>query len=213
VTSTVTTATGRSERQMERGQLFMHTAFAEIHRRLRETEVLLHALMDVLLRGKQVTEEEIWAAVPAVTAGLAVDPTALGVTVGAEPVAPVAAVEPVDCASRMPVCHAVCCRLDFALSVPEIEAGAVRWDLGRPYFIRHEADGVCTHNDRRAGGCEVYEDRPAVCRRYNCRDDGRIWKDFDSMELNSEWISENLASERPRPTAVFLPIPVFRERS
>src|SRR5262249_22332691 len=34
---------------------------------------------------------------------------------------------------------------DFALSVPEIEAGAARWDLGRPYFIRQEADGLCTH--------------------------------------------------------------------
>ena len=53
---------------------------------------------------------------------------------------------------------------------------------------------------------------PPVCRRYTCRNDGRIWKDFDRMELNGEWISENLAYEKPRPTAVFLSIPAFRER-
>jgi hypothetical protein len=55
----------------------------------------------------------------------------------------------VNCAERMPVCHSICCKLDFALTVDEVEAGQVKWDLGRPYQIRHDADGFCTHRHRR----------------------------------------------------------------
>ena len=49
----------------------------------------------------------------------------------------------------MHVCQAVCCKLDFALTADEVENGVLRWDLGRPYLIRHEADGWCAHNERR----------------------------------------------------------------
>jgi hypothetical protein len=38
----------------------------------------------------------------------------------------------VDCEDRWPVCHGICCRLSFALTLDEVEAGHVRWDLGRP---------------------------------------------------------------------------------
>ena len=53
----------------------------------------------------------------------------------------------VDCGARMHICQAVCCRLDFALAYDEVERGVLRWDMGRPYLIRHEADGYCVHND------------------------------------------------------------------
>lgn len=100
--------------------------------------------------------------------------------------------EPVNCAERMHVCHAVCCRLSFALTGPEVEAGKVRWDLGFPYHIRHDDHGNCVHNDPNGGGCTIYADRPGVCRRYSCAHDPRIWTDFDAMELNHEWIEANL---------------------
>jgi Fe-S-cluster containining protein len=93
----------------------------------------------------------------------------------------------------MHICHAVCCKLNFALTAEEVDAGKVKWDLGFPYIVRHDADGMCSHNDRATGGCGVYADRPGVCRRYSCANDRRIWKDFERMELNSEWLDQHVS--------------------
>lgn len=98
----------------------------------------------------------------------------------------------VDCDARMHVCHAVCCRLKFPLSGPEIDSGHVKWDIGHPYIIRQASDGRCVHNDGATGHCDVYENRPGVCQRYSCVGDQRIWKDFDNMVLNQEWIDEHV---------------------
>jgi Fe-S-cluster containining protein len=35
------------------------------------------------------------------------------------------------------------------------------------------------HFDRESGRCLVYENRPATCRVFDCRDDKRIWTDFE----------------------------------
>jgi Fe-S-cluster containining protein len=96
---------------------------------------------------------------------------------------------PVDCAARMHVCKAVCCSLRFPLSAGEVETGKVKWELGHPYVIRHTDQGFCAHNDRATGRCGVYEDRPQVCRAYTCAGDERIWKDFDNMVLNEEFLN------------------------
>lgn len=101
----------------------------------------------------------------------------------------------VDCEARMPICHAVCCKLNFALTPPEVESGTVKWDLGFPYLIRHEANGYCTHCDMGNGRCAVYDGRPGVCRRYSCANDPRIWSDFEAMELNEDWIREHLGNQ------------------
>lgn len=96
---------------------------------------------------------------------------------------------PVNCAERMHICKAVCCQLHFALSGEEVESGKVKWDLGHPYVIRHNQAGYCVHNDAESNRCGVYQDRPGVCRRYTCAKDGRIWKDFDNMILNEEFLA------------------------
>jgi Fe-S-cluster containining protein len=70
-----------------------------------------------------------------------------------------------------------------------------------PYHIRHEATGFCTHLRDSPRGCGVYEHRPAICRRYSCAGDERIWKDFDGMVLNEEWINANLGGTTPRLAA------------
>ena len=115
------------------------------------------------------------------------------------------AVTRVDCSERMPICKAICCKLDFALTSSEVEAGRVKWDLGRPYYIRHDASGFCHHNDRSSGGCGVYAERPAICKTYSCANDRRIWKDFERRELNVEWLEKNLASaDRPRLLRVLM---------
>lgn len=109
----------------------------------------------------------------------------------------------VNCAERMHVCHAVCCKLNFALTVQDIDTGKVKWDLGFPFMIRHEEDGYCTHLQRGSGACGVYADRPGVCRRYSCANDQRIWSDFAKMELNHEYLDRYVSGEhriRIRPS-------------
>jgi hypothetical protein len=90
----------------------------------------------------------------------------------------------IDCEARMPLCGAACCKLPLALSSEDVEEGVVRWDLGRPYMIRHDDDGFCVHLDRCSGGCTVYDQRPIPCRGYDCRKDERIWLDFERGIVN-----------------------------
>src|SRR5262249_6975224 len=153
------------------------TALGASFTRLAEMQALMHGLADVLLAKGVLNEQELAEAVEPVQRELHArgEISGPGLVVRIEPQS---SEEPkvaaVDCAARMHVCQAVCCRLDLALSVSEIEAGHVRWDLGRPYFIRRERNGCCAHlgNDR---GCTVYAHRPGVCRRYSCEHDARIW--------------------------------------
>ena len=84
----------------------------------------------------------------------------------------------IDCASRIGLCMAGCCRLPFALSHQDIREGIVRWELGQPYLIEQGAGGYCTHVDRGGCRCTIYAQRPVPCRGYDCRQDARIWVDF-----------------------------------
>ncbi len=190
------------ERQVERGHLFANSALGESFLRLSELQAFLHGLIDTLLEKGVVTTEEITGAITNVRRELTERDELNGprtmVRVDQSGSDPKATVK-VDCQARMHVCHAVCCKLNFALSVPEVESGKIKWDLGRPYFIRHDSHGCCTHLDPQSGGCRIYADRPGVCRGYSCASDPRIWKDFDKMELNTEWIEANLSvTEEPR---------------
>lgn len=92
----------------------------------------------------------------------------------------------IDCESRLALCRGACCRLKFALTVQDLEEGKVKWDLGRPYMIRHGADGYCYHIEKEAHRCTIYENRPVVCRSYDCRKDKRIWSDFEARLINPE---------------------------
>lgn len=83
----------------------------------------------------------------------------------------------IDCEARLHLCRGRCCTFGFALSVQDLDERVVRWDYGRPYTIARREDGYCVHNDD--GACSIYPHRPAVCRTYDCREDRRIWLDFD----------------------------------
>ena len=68
----------------------------------------------------------------------------------------------------------------FPLSTADLDEGVIRWDYGRPYMIRQRAsDGFCVHNDPASHGCTVHTQRPSTCRRYDCRNDTRVWIDYD----------------------------------
>ena len=221
------------ERQVVRGSHFTQAVFDKLVARLANTEVYLAELVDVL-RTQGVLIEDFQAdeddepdeydgdqvqpgVQPEASAGdLAPDveedgpaPQAKvswpGVAFRVDPEEPPPAVE-VNCAERLPICHAVCCKLGFALTPPEVESGKVKWDLGFPYMVRHETNGYCSHNDTTTGCCSIYGDRPSVCRRYSCAGDTRIWKDFEAMELNEEWIREHLADRNRILLRTNLPI-------
>lgn len=90
----------------------------------------------------------------------------------------------VDCKNLISRCKAACCKLPLALSKEDVQEGIVRWELGQPYMIAHGADGYCVHMDRQTHGCTVYENRPIPCRGYDCRQDKRIWLDFENKVIN-----------------------------
>lgn len=84
----------------------------------------------------------------------------------------------VDCLERLHLCFGRCCTFDHELTTQDLDDG-IKFDVERPYSIRHEADRYCTHYDRARGGCGTYHTRPATCRIYSCKDDKRIWIDFE----------------------------------
>lgn len=90
----------------------------------------------------------------------------------------------IDCENRVHLCKAACCKLPLALSREDVQEGIVRWELGRPYMIAHAADGYCVHMDRQTCACTVYAHRPIPCRGYDCREDKRIWLDFENKVVN-----------------------------
>jgi hypothetical protein len=90
----------------------------------------------------------------------------------------------IDCENRVHLCHAACCKLPFALSRQDVEEGIVRWEFSTPYLIAHGKDGYCQHLDREKKCCSIYAHRPLPCRSYDCRNDRRIWLDFENGVVN-----------------------------
>ena len=137
-------------RQVERGSLFTHTALGRGFVRLRELESFVYGLIDALIARNVVTQEEIADAVASVSRQLDASGEIPEPGVALRVAEPDSTAPPVvvDCEARMHVCHAVCCKLDVVLSAGEVEEGKAKWDLGRPYLLRRESDGLCTHNDR-----------------------------------------------------------------
>ena len=88
------------------------------------------------------------------------------------------------CDELMPLCQARCCTLHFDLSTIDLDEGVIRWDYGQPYLIRQRPeDGYCVHNDPTTRHCTEHAHRPRVCRTYDCREDTRIWIDYENRVL------------------------------
>lgn len=88
------------------------------------------------------------------------------------------------CDELLAICKARCCTFRFALSTTDLDEGVLRWDYGQPYLIRQRAsDGYCVHNDPASHTCSVHAVRPRVCRVYDCREDKRVWTDFERRVL------------------------------
>lgn len=92
----------------------------------------------------------------------------------------------IDCENHLHLCKAACCRLRFALSKQDVEEGIVKWDFAHPYLIARGPDGYCQHLDRGTLGCSIHAQRPVPCRGYDCRNDKRIWADFENKIVSPE---------------------------
>jgi Fe-S-cluster containining protein len=88
--------------------------------------------------------------------------------------------EPIDCASRLELCQARCCSFGVVLQRSDVEEGELEWDIDKPYRLARDPDGYCRHLGREDGWCQRYEHRPATCRRYSCKEDRRVWIDFEA---------------------------------
>jgi Fe-S-cluster containining protein len=91
-------------------------------------------------------------------------------------------VEPVSipCDELIPLCEGRCCSYTFSLSTQDLDEGVIRFDYGQPYMIRQRSsDGYCVHNDPTTHACDSHAHRPKICRTYDCRNDKRVWIDYE----------------------------------
>ncbi len=174
----------------------------ELERALRHSNAMVASLRDdVLILGSQlvaltrelerrghVREEDVLAALPAVTDETRVTAEKSGglrVNIGPNRESKYDAEPPdVPCAELLSTCQARCCQLGFTLNTQDLNECEVRWDYLDPYSIlQRTSDRYCVHNDVDSKQCQLYEQRPLPCRKFDCRDDPRVWSDFDKREL------------------------------
>ncbi len=179
--------------EVARGLLYVHSRLNGNTTRTLEAASFLYALVEILADKGLITIDELDARKTVVAQRLERQLREQGM--GALFQDPeqdkytFAQVAVVDCASRIPLCHATCCRLPFALSRQDVYEGVVHWELAQPYLIAQGADGYCTHlqgarSDPASCHCGIYTHRPLPCRAYDCRNDERIWLDFDQSIVN-----------------------------
>jgi Fe-S-cluster containining protein len=92
----------------------------------------------------------------------------------------------IDCASRVPLCRAACCSFRFFLAPQDLDESIVRWDYGNPYWVRQQENGYCYHWNPDGMTCRIHANRPYPCRVYDCRQDKRIWVDFEGRVPNPD---------------------------
>lgn len=168
--------------EIERALRFVHTVEMQTDAQVHETSATVYALIEELVaRGMvdlrsletrrertRVREAERADAEPRVLLASNVDKY----TLQNLPV--------IDCAARISLCQARCCTLAVALSRQDLDKRKLCWDYGKPYQIRRRDDGYCVHNEGAERRCGVYDERPSICRMYDCRNDKRIWIDFEA---------------------------------
>lgn len=86
----------------------------------------------------------------------------------------------IDCASRIPLCGARCCSFEVMLSRQDLTERKLPFVIDQPYMLpRDPVTKRCACMDD-SGACVAYEHRPATCRTYDCREDARVWIDFEA---------------------------------
>lgn len=176
----LTVMTPELRAEIERGLQFSNVISSVNMDQNKETIASLQALTNLLIRNGVVKTEELAKSLeearqrvakfpmPAVRLADLGDKHAEGQT--AE----------IDCANRIHLCQARCCTFKFYLTKQDLDEGKARWDYGNPYWIKQGQDGYCVHSDPQTRACSIHASRPHVCRAYDCRNDKRVWIDFEN---------------------------------
>lgn len=137
-----------------------------------------------------------------------------------------------NCFDLLPVCEAMCCReWDVNLSSMEYESRLYQADeiclltseectegkavcIDRIYRLKKKEDGSCFFLDEN-NRCGIYENRPGVCRKFNCR---RGWHMSPLVPADNDKESNSILSkekfiERLRDDLVFILQPLLRMTS
>jgi Fe-S-cluster containining protein len=170
-----------------------------------QTSVHLYALIDLLLDKGIIRRDEFEKHIKLVEKGLKDGYKEAGIGILLHELAYVdkytlKAMVDIDCENRKHICRTACCSFTFSLSVQDIYEG-VRWNLGNPFMSAKGANGYCVHWQPDVMKCSIYERRPLSCRKYDCRNDSRIWLDFDKMVINPE-LYGNINSAQTRKAAL-----------
>jgi Fe-S-cluster containining protein len=167
------------QKEWERGLRFAHMMMQVTQIQGNEALASIMALTDLMVEKGVATEEEIVDARERARKHVSElqQPQVRFSDMG-DKYADVETVE-IDCAARLHLCHARCCTFAFYLTAQDLDEGVARWDYGNPYWIKRRSDGYCTHCDPQTKFCTIHERRPHVCRLYDCRNDKRIWIDFE----------------------------------
>jgi hypothetical protein len=175
-------------RELVDGLLYVHSRLSAYTSEMLEAASFIGALVEVLKARGLITPEEIEKQKQIVGQRLAEQLDARGIGIMINPLeedkyAFEGGVE-IDCANRVHLCRAACCRLPFALSRQDVREGTIRWNLSQPYMNVREQDTYCCHMDRGDFRCTVHGSRPVPCRFFDCRKDKRIWLDFEKKIPN-----------------------------
>jgi Fe-S-cluster containining protein len=176
----ITALESKLRRDLERGLQFSNILNSLNLNQTRETIAIVQALTTLLIRAGIVDPEEMQQtlemtrrqlaarAMPTVRLADKGDKYAEGQTAD------------VDCAALMHLCQSRCCMFKLFLTKQDLDEGIARWDFGNPYWLARNEDGYCVHSEPRTRNCTIHSKRPHVCRSYDCRDDERVWVDYEN---------------------------------
>ena len=169
----------QTRQEMERGLRFTHVMMTVLQDQGNEAVAYVQALTDLLIEKGVIKADEVEAPLenarkevekvlmPRVRLADMGDKYAEGQNVE------------IDCASLIPLCQARCCTFKFFLTKQDLDEGMAKWDYCNPYWIRQASDGYCVHSDAQTRACTIHPQRPHTCRKYDCRNDKRVWLDFE----------------------------------
>jgi hypothetical protein len=169
--------------ELEEGLRQLHFMEMQTKLTVERVEALVHAAIKVLHRAEIVHEKAVQAEAETQRVKLAEERgDELRVQLGPEIDKHTVESPKIDCVSLMHLCKARCCRFSVALDFADINDG-LRWEYSRPYELRRRRDdGYCVYSEQDTHRCDCYEKRPSICRTYDCRQDSRVWEDFEAKK-------------------------------
>jgi len=111
-----------------------------------------------------------------------------------------------DCdAGRRLGCKSFCCRLLIRLEEHERNEIDPETQRTKGYVDKKES-GICLHQDEQTGLCRNWENRPMVCREYDCNLDKLLQIVFKSSGKSiSCWMKESVTVSISKEEEVFVP--------